>query len=173
MTTLEKNGDWKGAINLLQNGDNHSKTTYLRGIFFITYFLAEGQYSDAEYEYITLNLKDIYNKAKIKFQNDNQFQFFTAITIYIGEWYFDTDIAIVEQILKNVIELEPNNLFYKWGYYSTIDQRSNINFDMKLQLAEQLLFIDLSYITALKKMGLMGSYFIGILESTYEQLKTR
>jgi hypothetical protein len=173
ITILEKNRDWKGAIQLLQNSEKNDLDLYLRVMFLLAFYLAEGQYSSDDYIRISNSLKDVYSKASIKFSENSQFLFFTSIIMYIGEWYFGIDdIEIVDQMLKKVSEIERDNVLYKWGYYTRIDQRLDINTELKLKLSEQLLFNEPVYINLLKTKGLLGEYIIGTLEATYKDLKS-
>lgn len=173
ITILEKNRDWKGAIQLLQNSEMNDLDLYLRVMFLLAFYLAEEQYSSDEYISISNSLKDIYNKASIKFSENSQFLFFTAIIMYLGEWYFGIDdIEIVNQMLKKASEIERFNTLYKWGYYSLIDQRLEINKELKLKLSEQILFNEPVYVNLLKTMGLLGEYILSTLETVYEDLKS-
>lgn len=173
ITILEKKRDWRGAINLLQNSDNITLDVHLRVMFLLVFYLAEGQYSTDDYNYISINLREIYNKTKNKYIENSQFLFYTAIIMYIGEWYFGIDdIEFVNQMLKKASDMESNNMLYKWGYYSHIDQRLEIDTGLKLQLSEQLLFKEPTHINLLKEMGLLGEYIIGTLEATYKDLKS-
>lgn len=170
---LEKKRDWRGAINLLQNSDNNSLDIHLRVMFLLAFYLAEGQYSTDEYNYISTSLREIYDKAKIKFPENSQFLFFTAMMMYIGEWYFGVDdIEFVNQMLKKATEMEADNTLYKWGYYSRLDQHSERNIELKLQLSKQLLFKEPVYMHLLKEKGLLGEYIIGTIEAIYEDLKS-
>lgn len=174
MAILEKNRDWKGAIQLLQKAENNDLDLYLRVMFLIAFYLVEGQYSSEDYLHISSSLKDIYNKASFKFSENSQFLFFTAIIMYIGEWYFGIDdIEIVNKMLKKASESETNNTLYKWAYYSYIDQRLEINTELKLRFSEQLLFNEPEYINLLKTKGLLGEYILSTLETVYVDLKTK
>jgi hypothetical protein len=98
--------------------------------------------------------------------------FFIGIMIYIGEWYFGMDSVEPGAImLKKAMKIEPQNVLYKWGYYSRIDQRPEENIDLKLQLSEQLLFKEPQRIDWLRDKGLLGEYVLGTLEGIYEDLK--
>ena len=173
ITSIEESENWLGAISLLHIQEENNLNVTIRGIFVIAYFLVEGQYNSSEYLYMTENLQDIYKKAKIKFQDNCQFMFFSAITIYLGEWYFNLEIEIAEQMLAAAKNLEPNNILYEWGYIAYINRNCNVNKELKLKLSEQLLFKDPASISLLKELGLMGRYIIGILENTYEQLNSK
>lgn len=73
-------------------------------------------------------------------------------------------------MLEKAAQREPENILYKWGYYSRIDQRTEVNTEMKRQLSEQLLK-DSSTIDWLKSKGLLGEYVLGTLKGTYEAFK--
>lgn len=142
-------------------------------MFLLAFYLAEGQYSSEDYICMSSSLKDIYNKANVKFSNNSQFLFFTGIIMYLGEWYFGIDdIEFVNQMLKKASEIESDNLLYRWGYYSRIDQRLEINTELKLRLSEQLLFNEPEYINLLKTKGLLGEYILSSLETIYGFLKS-
>ena len=167
---IEQSDNWLGAISLLRNQEISNVNVTVRGLFVIAYFLVEGQYNSSEYKYMTENLQDFYNKAKIKFTNNSQFLFFSAITIYLGEWYFNLEIDIAEQMLEKAKNLEPNNILYEWGYIAYINQNSNVNTKLKLELSEKLLYKTTESLILLQEFGSIGSYIKGILENSYENL---
>ncbi|MES2863681.1 MAG: hypothetical protein V4666_06145 [Bacteroidota bacterium] len=170
---LEENLDWKGAVELFQSSKVNEIDGYLRLMFILVDYLCECQYSKEDYDNISNNLKEIYHQAKKQYSENSQFLFFSAIMIYIGEWYFGMDsLDEATDMLNRAMELSPDNIIYKWGYFSITDQRVEINTEMKHLLSRQILNDNL-ILDWLKNMGLLGEYVLGIIQSIYNEIKTR
>lgn len=172
LTIFEENADWKSSIQLLNETDENNPEIYLRVMFQLVDFLVDGEYSPDEHDLASSNLKEIYDNSCLKFSDNTEFLFFAGIMGYIAEIYFTMGkLAPAAAMLEKAMHKEPNNLLYKWGYYSIIDQRAEVNTDVKLKLSELLLFTEEPILDRLKSKGLLGRYVLGVLQSTY--LKTK
>lgn len=172
IASIEHSNDWRLAIELLKKQNFDNPEIYLRVMFLLLDLVVEGQYTQEEHDYAAKNLREIFNESNQKFSNIPEFLFFTGIMIYIGEWYFGMDsVDSATDMLSNAMRMEPDNILYKWGYYSTIDQRPEQNTELKLQLSEKLLFKETTKLNWLKSKGILGRYVIGTLEGTYEAVK--
>jgi len=168
---IEKKNDWEGAIQLLDNGNDHELDIHLRVMFLLIDFLVEGQNTKKEQDYAAIKLIEFFEKSTRKFQKKAEFLFFTGIMAYMGEWYFGMDsVDPAAAMLKGAMDIDSNNTLYKWGYYSRIDQRLEENTDLKIQLSEKLMFKENSRIDFLKRKGLLGKYVLGTLQGSYEDL---
>ncbi len=135
-------------------------------------FTVEGQYTLEEHDLAAKELKENFVTSQEKYSNDAEFLFFTGIMVYIGEWYFGLDsVDSATSMLEKAMTIEPDNLLFKWGYYSRIDQRAEQNTALKLQLAEELLFNEPTKLAWLKSKGLLGTYVLGTLEDTYRNTR--
>lgn len=171
ITEFEQKNDWKGAIQFLEKEEKKELDVYSRVIFILLDFLVDGQYTQEEHDFIAQKIKQIFSDASLKFLNNTEFLFFSGIMIYIAEWYFGMNsLKEATTMLEKAAQREPENILYKWGYYSRIDQRTEVNTEMKRQLSEQLLK-DSSTIDWLKSKGLLGEYVLGTLKGTYEAFK--
>jgi hypothetical protein len=171
ITSIEQKNDWRSAVELLENVDEHPQELYLRVIFLLLDFIVEGQYTQEEHDYAANKLKDFFAESQIRFSHDAEFLFFIGIMIYIGEWYFGMDsVAPATSMLEKAMILEPDNTLFQWGYYSRIDQRPEQSTDLKLRLVESLLFRETSKLEWLKSKGLLGEYVLGTLEDTYKDI---
>lgn len=172
ITSIEQRNDWRLAVQLLEKYDEDQPELYLRVMFLLLDFVVEGQYTQEEHDYAAKKLRNLFDTFYEKFSDNPEFLFFTGIMAYIGEWYFGMDsVEPATSMLEKAMNTESDNTLYKWGYYSRIDQRSEQNTDLKLQLSEQLLFKETSKLDWLKSKGLLGKYVLGTLEETYEDLK--
>lgn len=172
ISSIERRNDWKAAIAMLKTQSFDDPEVYLRVMFLLLDLVVEGQYTQKEHDYAAKELKEIFDYSKQRFSDNPEFLFFTGIMIYIGEWYFGmNDVDSATSMLSNAMQIEPDNTLYKWGYYSTIDQRLEQDTDLKLQLSKELLFESKDKLDLLKSKGTLGNYVIGILEGTYEALK--
>lgn len=173
IVSIEHRDDWKSAIELLKGQSFDNPEIYLRVMFLLLDLVVEGQYTKEEHDHAAKELRKVFDASNQKFSNIPEFLFFAGIMIYIGEWYFGMDsVDAATDMLQNAMQMEPDNTLYRWGYYSTIDQRLEWNTNLKLQLSEQLLFEETARLDWLKSKGALGNYIVGTLEETYEALKS-
>ena len=173
ISSLEQKNDWKLAIRLFNRYESDEPEIYLRVMFLLLDLLVEGQYTQEEHDYAAKKLKYFFDKSNEKFSESPEFLFFSGIMVYIAEWYFGMDsVEPATEMLEKAMKMRPDQCVFKWGYYSSIDQRLEKNTELKLRISEQLLFKEPATLEWLKSKGLLGEYVLGTLEGTYESLKT-
>lgn len=171
LINIEQQRDLNKAIQYLKENDEKNLDTYLRVIFMLLDFLVDGQYTEDKHDFISLEIKKIFEEAKSKYSDKSEFLFFSGIMIYIAEWYFGTEtLDEATTMLKKAMDSEPENILYKWGYYSITDQRAEINTETKFFLSKEILEKD-SLLKWIENKGLLGEYLKGIIEGTYETTK--
>lgn len=155
-----------GAIKFIDDRRNENLNNFLRIIFILVDFLVDGEYSNQEHDFVSKKNIEIYQRAKAKYSNDCEFLFYTGIMIYTAEWYFDIDnVDEAKIMLENAMKKSPENILFKWGFYTIPDQRTAINNSQKRHLAIQVLN-DQLIMNSIKSKGLLGTYIIGLLEAT-------
>lgn len=171
LSLIEQTGDWKSAICFLERDDAHDLRAYLRMTFVLLDFIVDGQYTEDEADTVAAKIKYFFDRANLKYSENPEFLFFSGKMICIAEWYFgidDIDQAI--SMIKKAKDSDPDNILYEWGYYSTIDQRPEINTAIKLKLSHKLMNTRLA-IEDLKGLGMLGAYLFEMLEYTNEELQ--
>ena len=165
---IEKERDVYSAVEFIENEENQSLDNFLRVVFVLLDFLVDGQYTQNEHDFFAIKIKEIFNNAKLQYSGSYDFFFFAGVMIYIAEWYFEIDnIDEAKIMLENTMKSNPDNIVYKWGYYSITDQRAEINTVLKQLLSKQILDDD-SILEWLNSKGLLGEYILGIIQGTYE-----
>ncbi len=170
ISLIEKDGNWQVALRLFEEDKKEEVDFYLRIIFILLDFLVDRRYTQEEHDFVAPKVEYIFNEANLKYSDNAEFLFFSGIMISIAEWYFG--MATVEPamaMLKRSMQREPENLLYKWGYYSLPDQRLEVNSELKFQLAEHVLRDEVT-INLLNTKGLLGQYVLGIVEYFYQGL---
>jgi len=161
---IEQKQDWKNAIYWYENNEDKELEIYLRIIFVLLDFLVDGNYTAEEHDLVSFKIKKMYDETHSKFLNNSEFLFFAGIMIFIAEWYFGMDDVETGTImLKKAMQNNPDNILYKWAFYTITDQRASINTDLKQQLSIQILK-KIEIIEWLKNKGLIGKYVLGILK---------
>jgi hypothetical protein len=169
---IEKERNIYRAFEFIENEGNQGLDNYLRVIFILLDFLVDGQYTQDEHDFFSVKIKEIFGRSKLKYSNNYEFLFFAGIMIYIAEWYFGFDnIDEGKIMLEDAMKNNPDNIVYKWGYYSITDQRAEINTNLKQELSKQILRDNL-IIEWIKGKGLLGDYILGIIQGTYEATKS-
>lgn len=168
---IEKERNVYRAVEYIKEERNKSLDNYLRVVFILLDFLVEGQHEQNDWDFISVKIKQIFNDAKLKYSSNYDFLFFSGIMIYIAEWYFGIDnIDEAKFMLDDIMKSNPDNVVYKWAYFSVIDQRVEINTEIKQHLSAQILG-DESILEWLKSKGLLGEYVLGIIQGTYATTK--
>lgn len=161
---IEQERNAYAALEFINENYNQRLDNYLRVIFVLLDFLVDGQYSQEQHDFISTKIKEIYDDAKMKYSHNCEFLFFMGIMIYIAEWYFgfeNTNEAMT--MLENAMKSNPDSIIYEWGYYAIIDQRADVNVELKQKLSAQILK-DHSTVEWLHNKGLLGEYVLGILQ---------
>ena len=170
ITIIEQERNPYLAIEYFEKLKNKNLDIYLRVLFILLDFLVDEQYTEQQHDFISLKVKELYSEAELKYSNDNDFLFFSGIMIYIAEWYFGMKIEEGQTMLKKAMDANPENIIYKWGYFSITDQRVTVNTKTKFLLSNQIMKDDL-ILNWIKNKGLLGEYLLGIIQYTYEHTK--
>lgn len=155
------------AVEFIEDEENQSLDNYLRVLFVLLDFLVDGQYTQEQHDLFSIKIKEIFSQVRLKYSNNYEFLFFAGIMIYVAEWYFGFEnIDVAQTMLEDAMKYNPDNIVYKWGYYSITDQRAEVNTELKQLISKQILDNN-SILEWLKKKGLLGEYIIGIVQGTY------
>lgn len=168
---IEKERNILGSIEFIEKEKNQSLDNYLRVLFLILDFLVDDQYSQEEHNFVSNKFKNIFEEAKMKYSNYNDFLFYIGMMIFIAEWYFgfpNTDNAFY--MLKEAHKSNPENKLYNWGLYCITDQRPEVNTQKKQEVTNELLNDEL-ILEIIKNKGLLGKYTLGIINCTLENTK--
>lgn len=163
---FEQNKDWKSAINLLQetiNQNNSCVDAYLSINYLLMNLLVEEQYNFNEHDYYAELLKKYFLESYTKFSNNPEYLFYIGQIACISEWYFGIEIEEVQKIMKKALELEPDNILYKWAEYSDLDMRKSCNKEKMIKYAKQTLSNSIVR-KELKSKGALGKYLWNSLE---------
>ncbi|WP_205195315.1 hypothetical protein [Chitinophaga sp. Cy-1792] len=156
---FHKKRDWKSAVRLvdeLLTENLNDVELNIRGIYIFHNILVEEDYPDEEQAGMEYLLQKWFNRSKEKFSDNAEYLFFIGKILHIAEWYFgleDTTLAIAFQ--KKAMELEPENLLYKWAYRFSFPGDVDEGF-----LAYKLLTNDIMKIKWLQSKGFPGEYIL-------------
>ncbi len=136
---------------------------YVQLIFLLLMFLVEYRYSQKEHDGALSRLKCYFEEAKRKYGNDSEFLFFLGYLIPIAECYFDIDdVSDAYQMLERAMLASPENILYKWAYYSSLNPDSK-----KVHILEKMLVTQPNLgLNWLKSKGMLGVYIIGMIEKS-------
>lgn len=162
----EQAKDWKSAIELMQNtiNDNpHDLDAYLSINYLLMNLLVDEDYESSEHDYYAGLLKKYFLESYSKFSHNPEYLFYTGITAHLSEWYFDIDIEEAKTMITEALRLEPENILYKWGYYTYLDMSNVNNKQQGIAYAKEILTTN-SVKKVLKSKGALGEYILGIME---------
>lgn len=171
LETLEKDKDWAGATDLIQQVTTNNpsdKEAYIRGIYLLLNILLEEDYPEDKHHMMASSLKRYFQESYPKFSNDPEYLFFIGYFIELADWYFGEDkLELANEMTKKASEIEPDNILYKWSWrFSEGDPLSEY-------YAEQLLKYDKQKIDWLKSKGAPGAYIVDVIERSYENYKQK
>jgi hypothetical protein len=170
---LEQNKQWDEAIALLEEvlaGNSDDLDAYICLNYLLINVLIEEDFDDAKHDFYARTAKQTFVDSCHKFHNNAEYLFFTAITCYIAEYYYDIDYAQVQWMIKRALELEPENILYKWGYYLYLHQNDREHGKKGLPYAHVILDKDSQMHKYLESKGAIGFYILDIMQNSMKEL---
>ena len=162
LISLEQNKNWKPAIELLEKTINdyaNNLDVYLSINYLLMNILVEEDYSQSEHDYYSLLLKKYFDESYIKFYNNPEFLFFIGKIGCMSEWYFEIEIDEAQNMIKRSLELEPENILYKWANYGNLNMSDLCNREKMIRYAKQALS-EPKVEEVLKGKGSLGQYLM-------------
>ena len=163
---LEDTKNWDFAINLMQKIiiEDSSVDVYLMFNYLLMNLLVEEDYDRSSHEYYAKLLEKNFLESFSKFSNNPEYLFFTGMTAFMSEWYFNIEIEDAEKMLQTAMQLEPSNVLYKWGYYGLLKVEKNEEDKKKaMPYAKLILDVNSPIKKALETKGSLGEYILEIM----------
>lgn len=163
---FEAHKKWDLAIQLMQKVINEKPDdldAYLRMNYLLMNLLVEEDYDISNQDYYVGLLKINFIKSYQKFNQNAEYLFFTGITAFISEWYFDIEIEDAKEMIKQAMLLEPSNILYKWGYYAYLNMNDREKNKLAVPYAQHILEHNSSVQEFLKSKGALGNYLLNII----------
>jgi hypothetical protein len=175
LAIFEKNKQWDNAIQLMQKvivEEPSNMDAYLYTNFLLMNLLVEENYDENKHDYYANLLLKYFQESYPKFSENPEYLFFTAITAYISEWYFNIEQKDARAMLQKAMYLAPENILYKWAFYGSLDMRNADNRKLALSYA-QIILQEVSPIKAiLQKKGALGDYLLDIMVNWSQKIVT-
>ena len=162
---LEKNKEWDKSIKLMQEVialEPNNADAYIMGNYLLMNLLVEEDYNTDKHDYYAILLKNFYLDSYNKFKTNPEYLFFTAITAYMSEWYFEIEIEDVKRMLIKAVTIEPENKLYQWGYYTYLNMSDKKQVEKGIEIAKEILKSP-SLIETLKSKGAVGEYILDMM----------
>jgi len=165
--------DWKSGIELLQKAINDTPNdldAYLLMNYLFMNLLVEENYDSTNQVYYTSLLKKYFLESYSKFSNNPDYLFYTGITAHISEWHFEIDIEEAKTMIKEALRRDPENILYKWGYFTYLDM-SNANYKKQGAVyAKKIVEESPAIVEMLKSKGALGEYILNIIEYSCKKI---
>lgn len=166
LAKYEETKNWDAAIEMMQevidsNPDNID--SYLLTNYLLMNLLVEEDHEFTKIEYYSGLLKKYFNESYVKFSQDPEYLFYTAITASMSEWFMGIyDAAVYEEMFQRAFEIQHDNILYLWGYYLYLHQKgiSKAVYYAKIILDDDLVKQTLS------DKGALGGYVYEMIEGT-------
>lgn len=165
LAKLEHAKQWDRAIKYMQNivtKNPDNLDAYLSINYLLMNLLVEEDYDNTKHDYYASLTKKYFDESYAKFSNNPEYLFFTGITAFMSEWYFDIDREDAKKMLFKALDLEPDNLLYQSTYYLYLDKKDPNNIQPLLDYANKVIASDSPIKTLLKNKGSLGAYILEI-----------
>lgn len=163
---FEQSKNWKSAISLLQetiSKNSHDVDAYLSINYLLMNLLVEERYNPNDHNYYAGLLKLYFIESYAKFFNNPKYLFYIGQIACISEWYYDIEIEEAHSMMKKALELEPDNILYKWANFNNLDMRESQNKEKMILFARQALS-EPKVKEELNTIGALGKYLLNSLE---------
>jgi hypothetical protein len=170
----ENKNDWNVIADFIQKTitDNpNSAEAYAIGMYLLWDFLVEGcdreekyRFQKTDFTFAESLLKRYYKEASEKFSNNAEYLFFIGYFSVMSPWYWGLMTSYDEETIpaamsKKAVEMEPENILYRWGYAMSCNDKKLIK-----SLAEQMIHEKVQ-IEWLETKRNIGKYLIRIIEA--------
>lgn len=161
---LEHDKNWKAAIDLVKEVIKETPDDldgYLSINYLLMNLLVEEDYERSKHDFYAGLLKKYFDDSNSKFFNNPEYLFYTGVTAYMSEWYFDIEIHEATKMLETAMSLSPENNLYKWGYYAFADMTNQQHKKQALKYAKEI--IESGSYNLLKSKGALGRYILELM----------
>lgn len=165
LKTYENHKDWDAAIGLLQqviSSDQNDLDAYLSMNYLLMNLLVEEDYDKQKHDYYVGLLRKYFLESNTFFSTDSEYLFYTGITAFISEWYYDITIEEAKAMIDKAFDMEPDNKLYEWGHYAYIDMSNPDTMAKSLVCGKEVL-ANPSLVQKLKSKGALGNYILEII----------
>lgn len=170
LETLEHAKQWDDAIAFLDgiiDNDQDDMDAYIAMNYLLANLITEEDYDRSKLDgrsksddYIALS-HYYFDESYAKFSDNPEYLFFTAKTIRMADWYMDIGKERIRAMSKKASVLEPDNLLYLWGRYSSLDATNAENLTLMDYYAQKA-FEDSASVEFLKSKGAVGEYILEV-----------
>lgn len=163
---FEESEKWPEAIELLQkviNRELDNKDACIRMIYLLHNILVDEDYSKTGLVHDDLEalLSKYFHESYLRYSSDPEYLFFIGTIMHIAEWYFGQDDgSLALSLQKRAMELEPDNLLFRFGYlFSAESDEVELN-----DLANEIVFAG-KYQAWAESKGYPGRYVMGLVRT--------
>lgn len=130
LSDLELNKQWDEAIifmeKIIQENPNDIDA-YICMNFLLMNLLIKEDYNRSKRDYYMTLTKKYFDESYKKFSENIEYLFFTGMTAFMSEWFFEIELDEARKMLEKARLAEPENLLYEWGFYPTKERKLNIS----------------------------------------------
>ncbi len=169
---LEYKKDWDTAIEFMQhvihqNPDDMDAHIYMN--FLLMNLLVEEDHSHLssnKLDYYARLARYYFDISYAKYSENAEYLFYTGITAVMSEWYWGIEIEDYLRMLDMAMQLEPDNILYRWQRIVHLKEKDPINYKELKEYYENVLKED-SYIQkTLRSKGAVGAYLLRLITNS-------
>lgn len=161
---LEELKEWDFAIDLMQQTikeNPNNMDAYINMNYLLMNLLVEEDYDRNKHNYYESLLKQYFDESYEKFSNKAEYLFFTAMTVFMSEWYCGIESEDVDSMHEKAVALEPHNPLYTWGTYGRLHVSDDITRKM-IDACTKKILENSTLVQLIKSKGSLGKYILEI-----------
>lgn len=170
LRTLENREAWDQAISLLKKTiahDHSSVDAYMSMNYLLMNLLVdenEDEDESSNFSSYETMAKKYFKESYAKFCDNPEYLFFTGVTAAMAESCFAIDADQVQQMFQKAMQLQPENILYRWGYCAYVDTESKESQAKGIECAKAITQGKSPIKAMLLAKGSLGEYVLEMME---------
>ena len=163
---LEETNQWDEAIEFMEEvirDHPNNVDAYLSMNYLLMNLIVEESYARDRHDYFAQKLEDYYFESSKKFLNNPEYLFFTAITAYMSEWYFELELEEAREMLWRALYMQYTNTLFMWALYGSLELENPANLKLAVPYAKMIGDEQSEIRKQLKLKGSLGKYLLGLM----------
>lgn len=166
LKSLENQKQWDSAIEFMQQillENPNDLDAHLCMNYLLMNLLVEESFDVNKQDYYTNLLKKYFDESYEQFSNNPEYLYYTALTAFMSEWYFNISYEEAEKMKDKAINSDPKNIIYQWeNYYTPYGKKAKDEIKAKLY-AQAVLDPNSEIQKILKTKGSLGEYILDMM----------
>lgn len=175
LIALEQNKQWDEAIQFMEShlsNNPNDMDAYIAMNYLLMNLLVEEDYDETKTDYYEILIKHYFQESYAQFSHNPEYLYYTGRTAVMSEWYFAIEQADYTIMLKQALNLDPDNMIYQWTYYGSL-ARKNSEDETVIAYAKNILDANSPIQKTLQSKGAIGEYLLDMMTNWATKVITK